>query len=85
VLVRGPVELAAANLVPEPGSQSANAWWPADRAWFVATDVDLVTTYVGGSAALVADLAAAPGLEAAPAAPDQSTAWTADTVNPLPS
>ena len=42
------------QLVPEPASQSANAWWPADRAWFVATDVDLVTTYVGGSAALVA-------------------------------
>jgi hypothetical protein len=84
VLVRGPVELAAENLVREPGSQSANAWWPADRAWFVATDVDLVTTYVGGSAALVADLLAAPGLEAAPASADQSTAWTADTVNPPP-
>jgi hypothetical protein len=83
-LVRGPVELASANLLPEPQSQSANAWWPADRAWFVATDIDLVTTYVGGSAALVEALLAAPGLECAPASAGQSTAWDADTVNPLP-
>jgi hypothetical protein len=83
-LLRGPVELAAANLRPEPQSQSANAWWPADRAWFVATDIDLVTTYVGGSARVVADLLAAPGIEAAPAAPAQRTDPDADTVNPPP-
>jgi hypothetical protein len=83
-LVRGPVELATVNLRPEPSNQSANAWWPADRAWFVATDVDLVTTYVGGSEALVADLLAEPRLEAAAATAGQSTAWDADTVNPLP-
>jgi hypothetical protein len=84
VLVRGPVELAAANLLPEPTSQSANIWWPADRAWFVATDIDLVTTYVGGSAAAIADLLAAPGLEVAPASPDQDISMYADTVNPPP-
>jgi hypothetical protein len=83
-LVRGPVELAAINLLPEPSSQSANIWWPADHAWFVATDIDLVTTYVGGDPALVGSLLAAPGLECAPATPGQSTAWNADTVNPLP-
>lgn len=83
-LVRGPVELALANLQPEPSNQSANAWWPRDRAWFVATDIDLVTTYVGGTADLVGELLAEPGLEAAPATADQSTAWDADTVNPLP-
>lgn len=84
LLARGPVELAAANFVPEPASQSPNAWWPADRAWFVATDLDLVTTYVGGSAALVAELLAAPGLEVAPAAAGQRTDAGADTVNPPP-
>jgi hypothetical protein len=83
LLLRGPVELAAANLVPEPASQSANAWWPADRAWFVATDIDVVTTYVGGSAAAIAALLARPGLEVAPAAPDQATTGS-DTVNPPP-
>jgi hypothetical protein len=84
VLVRGPVELAAANLLPEPSSQSANIWWPADRVWFVATNIDLVTTYVGAGAAAVADLLAAPELEVAPATPGQDVSMHADTVNPPP-
>jgi len=27
---------------------SPNLWWPEDRQWFVATDIDLDSTYVGG-------------------------------------
>src|SRR4051794_37935469 len=42
-LVRGPIALAAENMAEEPAEQSANLWWPADRAWCVATDIDLVT------------------------------------------
>jgi hypothetical protein len=82
-LVRGPVGTAAANLADEPSEQSAHLWWPADRAWCVVTDIDLLSTYVGGSAACVADLLA-DGLEAAPAGSDQGTTFDADTVNPLP-
>jgi hypothetical protein len=84
VLVRGPVELAARNMAEEPSEQSATLWWPADRAWFVATDLDLVTTYIGGSAACIAELLASPGLEAAEVSVSQGTGWDADTVNPLP-
>ncbi|SFK35615.1 hypothetical protein [Geodermatophilus ruber] len=83
-LVRGPIGLAAANLAREPAEQSANLWWPADRAWFVATDIDLVTTYVGGSRACVDELLAAEGLEAAEVLPTQRINWDADTLNPLP-
>jgi hypothetical protein len=83
-LLRGPIDLAAANLGDEPAEQSANLWWPADGAWFVATDIDLRTTYVGGSAACIADLLAADGLEAAQVPADQRTTWDADTVNPPP-
>jgi hypothetical protein len=83
-LLRGPVDLAATNLADEPAEQSANLWWPADRSWFVATDIDLMTTYVGGSAPCIADLLAADGLEAAQVPADQRTSWDADTVNPLP-
>ncbi|MER5888880.1 hypothetical protein ABT160_34065 [Streptomyces sp. NPDC001941] len=43
-------------------------WWPEDRAWCVGGDVDLVSTYVGGSSALIAELLATPGLEAHPVA-----------------
>jgi hypothetical protein len=83
-LVRGPVELAAANMADEPWEQSAGIWWPADRAWFVTTDIDLVTTYVGGSRACIAGLAADPELEVAQVPPGQRVTWDADTVNPLP-
>ena len=76
---------AAANLAAEPAEQSANLWWPADRAWCVATDIDLMTTYVGGSAACIAELLATAGLEAARRCRrDQRVTWDADTVNPLP-
>ncbi|WP_426512023.1 hypothetical protein ACPPVO_16185 [Dactylosporangium sp. McL0621] len=37
-------------------AQSPNLWWPAGRSWCVASEVDLTSTYVGGSAALVDDL-----------------------------
>ena len=69
VLVRGTVTDAARNLAPEPHEQSANLWWPADRAWCVVTDIDLRSTYVGGTRACVDDLLATPGLETAPAIP----------------
>jgi hypothetical protein len=69
VLVRGTVADAARNLAPEPHEQSANLWWPADRAWCVVTDIDLRSTYVGGTRSCVDKVLAAPGLEAAPTSP----------------
>jgi hypothetical protein len=83
VLVRGTVADAVRNLAPEPHEQSANLWWPADQAWLVVTDIDLRTTYVGGSAACIADVLATPGLETAPAAPNDRV--NADPINPSPS
>ena len=83
-LVRGPIVLATENMAPEPSEQSASVWWPRDRTWCVATDIDLVTTYVGGSAECIADLLAADGLETAPADVHQSVTWDADRVNPPP-
>jgi hypothetical protein len=83
-LVRGPIDLAAANLADEPAEQSASFWWPADRSWFVATDADLVSTYVGGGTACVAAILAAEGLETSPADPAQSVTGDADRVNPPP-
>jgi hypothetical protein len=70
VLLRGRIADAVRNLAPEPHEQSANLWWPADQSWCVVTDIDLMSTYVGGSAACIAELLAMPGLEAVPAAPD---------------
>ncbi len=82
VLVRGTVDDAVRNLAPEPHEQSANLWWPADRAWCVVTDIDLRSTYVGGSTDCITELSATPGLEAVPAAPEDPV--DIDPVNPLP-
>ena len=82
VLVRGTVADAVRNLAPEPHEQSANLWWPADQAWCVVTDIDLMSSYVGGSTACIAELMTTPGLEVVPAAPGDRVAI--DAVNPLP-
>jgi hypothetical protein len=83
-LIRGPIALAVENMADEPSEQSAGIWWPADRTWCVVTDIDLVTTYVGGTAACIAELVAHPGLEAAEVPVAQGISWDTDTVNPLP-
>jgi hypothetical protein len=83
-LLRGPIDLALANMAAEPSEQSATLWWPADRAWLVATDIDQLTTYVGGSTRCVADLVGHPGLEAAQVPAEQGVGPDADTVNPRP-
>jgi hypothetical protein len=44
--------------------QSPNLFWPDDHAWCVATEIDLDSTYVGGSTRLIADLLANDRLEA---------------------
>jgi len=83
-LLRGPVELAATNLAPEPAEQSANIWWPADRAWCVVTDIDLMSTYVGGSTACIEGLLAAADLEVVPSTVFDRVDTGADTLNPVP-
>lgn len=83
-LVPGPITLACQNMAEEPSEQSVNLWWPADRAWCVLTDLELGSTYVGGSAACIADLLADHRLEAAPGPADQPVDDGADTVNPPP-
>lgn len=47
--------------------EGPNLWWPDDRAWCVASEIDFPYTYVAGSEALVAEVLANPGLEALPA------------------
>jgi hypothetical protein len=44
--------------------ESPSIMWPSDRSWFVATEVDLDSTFVGGSAALIDGLLADERLEA---------------------
>jgi hypothetical protein len=41
-----------------------NFWWPQDRAWCVATEIDFDWTYVGGSRELIDAVLGTDGLEA---------------------
>lgn len=70
LLHRGPVEAALATVGLGGEHQVANLWWPQDRAWFVATGIDLAWTYVGGPGGLIGQLLADTQIEALPAAPD---------------
>jgi hypothetical protein len=55
--------------------RSANLFWPADRAWCVATEVDFDSTLVGGSTELIAAILAEPDLEVWEVEPDDDLAW----------
>lgn len=79
----GPIRLGAESVV-RFRHQSAYCWWPADRSWYVATDIDLVSTYIGGSAQVIAGLISDRRVEVIPARPDDSIRYTADDINPAP-
>jgi hypothetical protein len=51
--------------------QSPNLWWPEDRAWCVATEIDFSWTYVGGSRACIDELLKDQELEVLPTHPDE--------------
>ena len=62
-------------------SHSPNIWWPEDRTWCVATDIDLDSTYVGGSEGCIAALLRDSRFETLPITLDAPTYFEADTVN----
>ena len=61
--------------------QSPNLFWPADRSWCVATEIDFDSTLVGGSGRLINDLLETSDLETWPIAPDDSLQFGADRIN----
>jgi hypothetical protein len=63
LLYRGPIAAASAFWWGLAW-QSPNLWWPADRAWCVATEIDLPATYVGGRATCIERIVADGALEA---------------------
>ena len=78
LLYTGPVDAALA-FAGSPG-QTPNLWWPADRAWCVASEIDLCWSYVGGPAGLIEELVADPRLEALPAVTEQPHSWVEEYV-----
>ena len=64
--------------------QSANLWWPEDRAWCVATEIDFVTTYVAGSKEAIAAILSSEALEAYQVEPTDEITYLSDKINPRP-
>jgi hypothetical protein len=83
-LLRGPLSAAGSAFARAGWPESASLWWPGDRTWCVATDIDLMSTYVGGAAACIEAVLADERLEAYPVSVDQTVHWRSDTVNPTP-
>jgi hypothetical protein len=61
--------------------RSPNLFWPADRSWCVATEVDFDSTLVGGTSELIRDILDDGALEAWPVGPADSLAFDADVIN----
>jgi hypothetical protein len=86
LLLEGPLR-ALPRLLGGPGGmqQSPNLFWPADRAWCVASEVDFDSTLVGASARAIREILETPGLDAWPVEPADSLAADADLINRVPS
>jgi len=73
---------ATADVDPfHPGWRTPNLLWPDDHAWCLATEVDLDSTVVGGTRALVDHLLATPDLEVLEVTEADSLGWYDDDVN----
>lgn len=83
LLFRGPVDAVMSFLIRENHlwGDSPNIWWPEDRAWCVATDIDLFDTYVGGSRECIEAVLNNPDLEVLPTTLDARVDLHGDTIN----
>lgn len=76
---------AAAGLgdgISDQGVAAPQLLWPADHAWYLATEIDVGFTLLAGSAQLVEQVLTANGMEAALLDHDGDLSWDADTRNP---
>lgn len=62
--------------------QSPNVFWPDDHAWCVATEIDLDSTYLGGTMKLISDVMADERLEAVPVDVTDPVWADSDDINP---
>ena len=83
LLFRGPLDAVMSFLdyFPHGWSQSPSIWWPDDRAWCVATEIDLPDTYVGGSDACIERILSCRDLEALPITTEARVDLGGDTIN----
>ena len=78
-LVHGRVRDAVRTL----GSCGPNLWWPQDRGWFVVSEIDSMSTYVGSSTTAALALSSCAALEMIDTAASRRVTWDGDHINPL--
>jgi hypothetical protein len=61
--------------------RSPSLFWPDDRSWCVASEIDFDSTLLGGSPELIEDVLCRNDLEAWSVRPLDSLAWDGDTIN----
>jgi hypothetical protein len=85
MLFAGPLAAATQLADPEGVSgierHSPNVFWPADRSWFLASEIDFDSTLVGGSSELIRLILDAPELDSWSVGPSDSLAYDADLFN----
>jgi hypothetical protein len=79
LLFRGPLVGA---IFPGRPTGAPNFWWPADRAWCGATEIDFTETLIGGSAVCIEAVLNHPELEALPIGIDARLDCDGDAINP---
>jgi hypothetical protein len=75
LLFRGPLAKS------EGWEDGPNLWWPADKAWCVASEIDLPYTYVGGPLKLIDAIVTDPAIESLWAKDTDGISYSSDTVN----
>lgn len=84
LLFRGTLEAVIGFHFDPRSFQSPNLWWPEDRSWCVATEVDGFTSFVGGTEPAIDAILHAASLEVLAMDPAQRFDISSDTVNGLP-
>lgn len=84
VLFRGPLENLGQQLICGPDRMEIagpSLWWPEDRRWCVATEIDFCWTYVAGTEDCIARVLSDPELEALESKLEHRGDHKSDTVN----
>jgi hypothetical protein len=85
-LIEAPLSFATSlDALCDGSHRTANLWWPQDRAWCVASEIDHRWSYVGGSRELIAQILSDERMEALSATPEDPSVlvvggWLSDFI-----
>ena len=77
----GPTTMLDITFFTYSSGQTANIFWSLDRRWWLATDIDLNTSYIGGEKQMIDSILACRELEAWPVLPTDDISEFADKIN----